>query len=161
MQPVSLRPKTLEIHGGGSLQDRELRQSVQRVVAFPLGSPQRAQRLFDGKENGFVYTRINNPTVGRLEDKIAVMEEAEAGLVTSSGMSAIRLVAEYLAYSRGQIISSNKLYGGTFHLFQKFLPQLGIHTNFITDPHKSDDWKLGIMKAFTKHGSHQIIDAPK
>ena len=158
---VGLRPKTLEIHGGGSLQDRELRQSVQRVVAFPLGSPQRAQRLFDGKENGFIYTRINNPTVGRLEDKIAAMEEAEAGLVTSSGMSAIRLVAEYLAYSRGQIISSNKLYGGTFHLFQKFLPQLGIHTNFITDPHKSDDWKLGIMKALTKHGSPQIIDAPK
>ncbi|OGY64807.1 MAG: hypothetical protein A3I24_03370 [Candidatus Harrisonbacteria bacterium RIFCSPLOWO2_02_FULL_41_13b] len=134
MQPVSLRPKTLEIHGGGSLQDRELRQSVQRVVAFPLGSPQRAQRLFDGKENGFVYTRINNPTVGRLEDKIAAMENAEAGLVTSSGMSAIKLVAEYLAHRNGKIISSNRLYGGTFHLFQEFLPQLGITVNFITNP---------------------------
>ena len=129
---VGLRPKTLEIHGGGSLQDRELRQSVQRVVAFPLGSPQRAQKLFDGKENGFVYTRINNPTVGRLEDKIAAMEGSEAGLATSSGMSAIKLVAEYLAHPNGHIISSNRLYGGTFHLFQEFLPQLGIKVDFIT-----------------------------
>lgn len=152
---VLLRPKTLEIHGGGSLQDRELRQSVQRVVAFPLRSPERAGRLFKGKEEGFVYTRINNPTVDRLERKIAALEGAEAGLATSSGMSAIELVAKYLAGFNGNIIASNRLYGGTFHLFREFLPKIGIQVYFVENPHDYQSWKN-----INHHASFLYVETP-
>lgn len=144
MEILKFRPKTLAIHGGSSLKDHELRQSVKRVIAFPLKSPKRAQRLFEGKEEDFIYTRINNPTVDRLEKKIAALEGAEAGLATSSGMSAIELIAKYLADDRGHIIASNRLYGGTFHLFQEFLPRLGIKVGFVTKPYESEFWKIMI-----------------
>src|SRR3990167_3685547 len=126
-----LRPKTLEIHGGGEISDVELRPSVHRVTAFSMGSFDRARRLFAGEEAGFIYTRINNPTVDRLERRLASLEGAEAALATSSGMSAIQLLSLYLANSGGHVVSSNRLYGGVFHLFRDMLPKLGIPVTFV------------------------------
>src|SRR3989338_1620258 len=99
-----LRPRTLEIHGGGDFSDRELRPVVDRVAAYPLGSFERGRRLFAGEERGFIYTRINNRTVDRLEKRVAALEGAEAGLATSSGMSAILLISVHLSHSGGGII---------------------------------------------------------
>lgn len=140
----SLRPKTLEIHGGGSLADSELRIGVDRVSAYPLGSFDRGTRLFAGEEDGFVYSRINNRTVDKLERRLAALEGAEACLATSSGMSAINLLSLYLARKkngyRGGIVSSNRLYGGVFHLFNEILPSLGIQVNFVEDPQSIHCW---------------------
>lgn len=136
-----LKPKTLEIHGGGEISDMELRPSVHRVTAFSMGALDRARRLFAGEEAGFIYTRINNPTVDRLERRLASLEGAEAALATSSGMSAIQLLAMYLANSGGHIVSSNRLYGGVFHLFRDMLPKLGISVTFIENPYDIDSWE--------------------
>src|SRR3989338_11407624 len=78
-----LRPRTLEIHGGGDFSDRELRPVVDRVAAYPLGSFERGRRLFAGEERGFIYTRINNRTVDRLEKRGAALVGAEAGCFSS------------------------------------------------------------------------------
>ncbi|OGM91645.1 hypothetical protein A3A20_01765 [Candidatus Wolfebacteria bacterium RIFCSPLOWO2_01_FULL_45_19] len=139
-----LRPKTLEIHGGGEFSDIGLRPVVDRVTAYPLGSFERAKRLFEGSEDGFIYTRINNRTVDRLEKRIAALEGGEAGLATSSGMSAIMLLSLYLAHSGGHIVSSNRLYGGVFHWFREFLPKLGIAVTFVENPQDIEEWKRAI-----------------
>lgn len=139
-----LRPKTLEIHGGGNVTDHELRPVVDRVTAYPLGSFERAKRLFAGEEKGFIYTRINNRTVDRLEKRIAALEGAEAGLATSSGMSAILLISLYFANGGGHIVSSNRLYGGVFHLFREFLPKLGISVTLVENPYDLGEWKRAI-----------------
>ncbi len=139
-----LKPKTLEIHGGGSEKDVELRPGLQRVIAFSLGSFDRAQRLFEGKEEGFIYTRINNPTVDKLEKRLAALEGAEAGLATSSGMSAINLVALHLANSGGHVVASNRLYGGVFHLLRERLPALGIKVSFVENPYDLKKWEKAI-----------------
>jgi len=138
-----LHQKTLEIHGGGSLSDRELRPGVDRVTAYPLGDFERGKRLFAGEEDGFIYSRINNRTVDRLEKRLAALEGAEACLATSSGMSAITLLSMYLARNGGHIVSSNRLYGGVFHLFDKILPELGIKTTFVEDPANGTGWIMG------------------
>ncbi len=134
-----LHQKTLEIHGGGSLADSELRVGVDRVAAYPLGTAESGRKKFAGEEEGFVYTRINNRTVDKLERRLAALEGAEACLATSSGMSAIDLISKYLAHG-GSIVSSNRLYGGVFHLFENILPQLGIETYFVKNPHDSNEW---------------------
>lgn len=139
-----LKPRTLEIHGGGSPLDEDLRSSVYRVIAFPLRSFERAARLFAGTEEGFIYTRINNPTVDRLERRLAVLEGGEAALATSSGMAAIMLVAEYFGQGGGNIVSSNRIYGGTFHLFRERLPKLGIKTLFVENPFDIKKWERAI-----------------
>ena len=139
-----LRPKTLEIHGGGTAQDPDIHPGLHRAIAFPLKSFDRAKQLFAGQEEGFIYTRINNPTVDKLEKRLAALENAEAGLATSSGMSAINLVALHLANSGGHIVSSNRLYGGVFHLFRERLPALGIKISFVENPYDLKKWEKAI-----------------
>ncbi|MBI2121625.1 MAG: O-acetylhomoserine aminocarboxypropyltransferase/cysteine synthase [Candidatus Sungbacteria bacterium] len=139
-----LRPRTLEIHGGGDFKDHELRPVVDRVTAYPLGSFERAKRLFEGKEGGFIYSRINNRTVDRLEKRVAVLEGAEAGLATSSGMSAILIISLHLANGGGHIVSSNRLYGGVLHLFRELLPKLGIEVTLLENPYDLDEWERAI-----------------
>lgn len=140
-----LHSKTLEIHGGGSLRDIEIRPGLARVIAFSLGSFDRGQRLFEGREEGFIYTRINNPTVDKLERRLAAMEGAEAGLATSSGMSAINLIALHLANKGGHIVTSNRLYGGVFHLFRERMPALDIPVTFVENPHDIKQWEGAIL----------------
>ncbi|MDP3999711.1 MAG: aminotransferase class I/II-fold pyridoxal phosphate-dependent enzyme [bacterium] len=141
---MPLHPNTLEIHGGGSLTDSEMRPGLHRVIGFSLGSFERAKRLFAGEEEGFIYTRVNNPTVDKLEKRLASLENAEAGLATSSGMSAIQLIALHLANNGGHIVTSNRIYGGTFHLFRDRLPALGIKTTFVEKPLEEKSWTKAI-----------------
>ncbi|MEK7596170.1 MAG: aminotransferase class I/II-fold pyridoxal phosphate-dependent enzyme [Patescibacteria group bacterium] len=166
-----LRPKTLEIHGGGSKKDIEIRPGLHRTVAFPMKSFERARRLFEGKEEGFIYTRINNPTVDKLEKRLAALEGAEAALATSSGMSAVTVLALHLACSAkggaspalaGRIVSSNRLYGGVFHLFRDRLPALGIPVTFVENPYDLKEWekaiKLNTKFLYVEIPSNPIID---
>ena len=164
-----LRPKTLEIHGGGSEKDIEIRPGLHRTVAFPMKSFERAQRLFEGKEEGFIYTRINNPTVDKLEKRLAALEGAEAALATSSGMSAVTVLALHLACSAkggassaGHIVSSNRLYGGVFHLFRDRLPALGIPVTFVENPYDLKEWEKAIRPdtkfLYVEIPSNPIID---
>lgn len=159
---VKLRPKTLEIHGGGSLADLSLRPELHRVVGFSLGSFDRAKRLFEGKEEGFIYTRINNPTVDKLEKRLALLEGAEAGLATSSGMSAIALLALHLANGGGHVVTSNRLYGGVFHLFRERLQALGIGVDFVDNPHNLAEWEKAIRPntnfLYVESPSNPLID---
>lgn len=154
-----LRPKTLEIHGGGFLADTMLRTGVDRVVAYPLGSFTRAAKLFAGKIKGLIYSRINNATTDRLERRLASIEGAEAALVTSSGMSAIFLISLFCAHSGGHIVSSNRLYGGVFHLFREILPKLGIEVTFVGNPHDLDEWERA-MRPNTKFLALEVPSNP-
>lgn len=139
-----LFPKTLEIHGGGSLQDIEIRQSLQRTVTFPMGSYQRGKRLFNGEEAGHFYSPIGNPTIERLEKRVALLERAESGLAVATGMSAIDLLFGYLARNGGHIVSSSRVYGGVYDLFKKIFLTHGMEVTFIEKPHDFQEWENAI-----------------
>lgn len=161
-KPWKLKLKTLEIHGGGSEKDTDLRPGLYRATAFPLGSFERAQKLFAGEERGFIYTRINNPSVDKLERRLAALEGAEAALATSSGMSAITLLALHLAAPGGHIVSSNRLYGGVFHLFREDLPKLGISVKLVENPFDLKSWEKAIKPStkflYVESPSNPVID---
>ncbi len=141
-----LRPKSLEIHGGGSLADRYLRMGVDRVAAYGLGTSEEGRKKFAGEIEGFVYSRIGNRTVDSWEKRLASMEGSEACLATSAGQSAIYLLSTYFCNKDrnggkfGHIVSSNRLYGGVFHLFKKILPSLGIEVTFVENPFDINEW---------------------
>lgn len=157
-----LKLKTLEIHGGASEIDSDIRPGLYRTTAFPLGSFERAERLFSGKERGFIYTRINNPSVDKLERRLAALEGAQAALATSSGMSAINLLALHLAAPGGHIVSSNRLYGGVFHLFNNDLPKLGISVKLVENPYDLKSWEKSIKPntkfLYVETPSNPVID---
>ena len=157
-----LRLKTLEIHGGALEIDKDIRPGLFRTTAFPMGSFERAKKLFAGEERGFIYTRINNPSVDKLERRLAALEGAQAALATSSGMSAINLLALHLAAPNGHIVSSNRLYGGVFHLFNNDLPKLGILVTLVENPYDLKSWEKSIQPntrfLYVETPSNPLID---
>src|SRR5471030_1268194 len=79
-----------------------------------------------GKEPGFIYSRMGNPTVSVLEDKLCELESAESAVAFSTGMAAISGVL-YTFLSHGQrVISTRDSYGGTNKIFEEFLPRMGV-----------------------------------
>lgn len=139
---------TKALHGGytPSGADRSRVVPLHQSVAHLFSDTKEAAALFEGKQEGFIYGRINNPTVDIFEKRMAELEGAEAGLGTSSGMAAIFMIAAHLAQAGDEIVSSNRVYGGTFHLFHDTLPRFGIKVRFVNAPNKAIAWESKINK---------------
>ena len=99
--------------------------------AFIFDSIEQGERIFDGAEAGHVYSRFGNPTIDAVAKKISRLEgydlpEPAAGLLTSSGMSAISVLALSLLKAGDKLLTQADLYGGTTALFRDVLAPLGI-----------------------------------
>jgi cystathionine beta-lyase/cystathionine gamma-synthase len=91
----------------------------------------------EGDPSKYLYTRYGNPTQEAVEKKITALEGGEAALLVSSGMAAVSTLALTLVGSGKEIVSTEPVYGGTFHLFKDALARLGIKVHFI-DPLQID-----------------------
>jgi cystathionine beta-lyase/cystathionine gamma-synthase len=80
------------------------------------------------EEPGLIYSRINNPDLEMLEDRLAIWDQAEASLVFASGMAAISTTLWAYARPGPVIVHSGPVYGGTEFLLKKILPQFGVTT---------------------------------
>ncbi len=89
--------------------------------------------LPEGESPGLVYSRFNNPNLEIAEDRLALLDDAEAALVTSSGMSAISAILLTFLRPGDQIVQSAPLYGGTETLISKILAEWGIGSHAIAD----------------------------
>jgi methionine-gamma-lyase len=106
--------------------------SITDSSTYTFLSPEKMKELFDHEIEGcFLYSRHWNPTNKNLADALARLEDSEAAIVTSSGMSAIATVILQICNSGDEIISSRTIYGGTYTLFKNFLPKLGITVKFV------------------------------
>jgi methionine-gamma-lyase len=99
--------------------------------AFQFKNADHGAGLFAGKDEGHIYTRISNPTLSLLQEKMAVLEGGEDSIVTSSGMSAIASTALSLAKPGDNFISCATVYGGTFALFTQRFKDLKIEARLI------------------------------
>ena len=97
-----------------------------QTSSFAYGNFQRGNDIFAGRESGFVYSRIANPTTLSLEAKMADLENAEAAIAFSSGMAAINASCLSFLKSGDEILTLGPLYGGTEALFINLFAQLGI-----------------------------------
>jgi cystathionine beta-lyase/cystathionine gamma-synthase len=85
----------------------------------------------EGRGDGFLYSRYANPTVIAVESSLAALDVADGALLFSSGMAAVSTLVLGLLRTGDEIICASTVYGGTLHLFQSFLPGLGITTRFV------------------------------
>jgi O-acetylhomoserine (thiol)-lyase len=99
--------------------------------AFAYESAEELEAVFAGRAPGFVYSRINNPTLDRFERRMTALEEGLAAVSCASGMAAISTTALALAGSGDEIVSGNSIFGGTYSLFAHTLPRYGITTRFV------------------------------
>ncbi|MCB7482527.1 O-acetylhomoserine aminocarboxypropyltransferase/cysteine synthase family protein [Christiangramia sediminis] len=106
---------------------------IYQTTSYVFNNSDHAAALFSLAEPGFIYTRINNPTLDILEQRLAALEGGIAAVVTASGTAATNTALLTLLKAGDHIVSSNSLYGGTYNLFKNTLPRFGITTTFV-DP---------------------------
>jgi len=104
-----------------------------QTTSYQFKNTEHAANLFALKELGNIYTRLMNPTTDVLEQRIANLEGGVAGLAASSGHAAQAQAIFTLANAGDHIVSSSRLYGGTYNQFAYTLPKLGIEVTFV-DP---------------------------
>jgi len=110
-------------------------EPIFQTSTFVFKDSEEVRKYQEGKIDKYLYTRYGNPTLRLAEEKLASLEGAEAGLVVSSGMAAVATTVLTLCKAGDEIISTEPIYGGTLHLFQKLFSGLGIKVHFI-DPLK-------------------------
>ncbi|WP_291493118.1 O-acetylhomoserine aminocarboxypropyltransferase/cysteine synthase family protein [Desulfurella sp.] len=115
---------------------------IYQTSSYRFDSIKDAYDLFTLNRQGNIYTRINNPTVGVLEERLAAMHNAKSALVVSSGQAAILYSILNLASFKDNIVSSKYLYGGTYNLFKYTLKRIGIETRFAQTNNITDFEKL-------------------
>lgn len=99
---------------------------IYQTTSYAFDDTQHGADLFDLKVQGNIYTRIMNPTTAVLEQRVADLEGGIGALALASGMAAITYTIQTLAEAGDNIVSINKLYGGTYNLFAHTLPRQGI-----------------------------------
>ncbi|MFJ2609212.1 O-acetylhomoserine aminocarboxypropyltransferase/cysteine synthase family protein [Streptomyces sp. NPDC091279] len=103
-----------------------------QTAAFELPSAAAAAGIFDLQQDGHAYTRLNNPTCDVLEERMAAVDGAAAGLAVASGQAAIALALLNLCQAGDNIVSSDELYGGTWNLLANTFARFGIEVRFVS-----------------------------
>jgi O-acetylhomoserine (thiol)-lyase len=114
---------------------------IYATTSYAFASTEHAENLFALKEFGNIYTRIMNPTQDAVEQRIASLEGGVGALLTASGQSAETMALLNLAQAGDHIVSSPRLYGGTYNLLHYTFPKLGIEVSFVEDPDDLDSWR--------------------
>lgn len=122
------------LHEGYNPENGEPRAlPIYQSTTFRYTSTEHVQKLFDLDASGFFYTRLANPTVDAVEQKIAALEGGVGALCTSSGQAASMLAVLNIMGSGDHFLSSAEIYGGTYNLFHVTLKKLGIEVSFFDD----------------------------
>lgn len=137
--------ETKVLHAGYEPKNGEPRVlPIVQSTTFKFDSSEHIGKLFDFEEGGHFYSRLSNPTVGAVEDKICALEGGVAAVCTSSGQAATMLSILNLASSGDHILCAAEVYGGTFNLLNVTMRKMGIDVDFIN----VDDSEEEIDKAF-------------
>jgi len=130
---------TRQIHAGHKADNEgALCAPIYQTSTFIFDSVEQGGRRFAGKEDGYIYSRMGNPTASLLENKMASLENGEAALATSSGMGAIATALWSSLKAGDHVLSDDTLYGCTFALLTHGLTQYGIEVDLINfaDPER-------------------------
>ena len=127
-----LKPETLCVQAGWTPKKGEPRVlPIYQSTTFKYETSEQMARLFDLEENGYFYTRLQNPTNDAVAAKIAALEGGVAAMLTSSGQSANFYAIFNICQAGDHFVCSSTIYGGTFNLFGVTMKKLGIEVTFV------------------------------
>lgn len=136
---------TKAIHAGQSkFSPDSMSVPIYQSVAYPYADAEEAAAIFTGEKPGFTYGRWDNPTVAVFEKRMAALENTESAIAAASGMSAIFLLTHHLLNPGDAVVSSNRVYGGTFGLFETGLKKMGSQVHWVTAPEDISTWAAAI-----------------
>ncbi|HAX22215.1 MAG TPA: O-acetylhomoserine aminocarboxypropyltransferase [Hydrogenophaga sp.] len=133
MADRSFQPETLAIHAGqipdAATGARAL--PIYQTTSFVFDSAEHAASLFNLQTFGNVYSRLSNPTVAALEERVAALEGGRAAVATASGMAAEALALTTLLQAGDHVVAAGALYGGSVTMLAVNLKKFGIETSFV------------------------------
>ncbi len=143
--PKFLKFDTLALHAGQRPDPVTGARAVPiyQTTSYVFRDTEQAASLFNLERAGHIYSRISNPTVAVMEERIAALDQGVGAVATASGHAALFLAVATLMGQGGHIVSSRSLYGGSVNLFRLTLPRFGITTTFV-DPRDPAAFKAAI-----------------
>ena len=133
MADHQFQPETLAIHAGqipdAATGARAL--PIYQTTSFVFDSADHAASLFNLQTFGNVYSRLSNPTVAALEERVAALEGGRAGLASASGMASEAMALMTLLQQGDHVVAAGALYGGSVSMLAVNLKKLGIETSFV------------------------------
>jgi O-acetylhomoserine (thiol)-lyase len=135
-----LRFETLQVHAGQEPAPGTHARAVPiyQTTSYTFESTEHGAKLFALQQFGNIYTRLMNPTTDVFEQRVAALEGGVAGLATASGHAAQFLAITNIAQAGDNIVSSSRLYGGTYNQFKVTLPRLGIGVKLVDSVEAAD-----------------------
>ena len=112
-----------------------------QTTSYVFADSQQAANRFALAEAGPIYTRITNPTVAAVEERIASLEGGVAAVLFASGQAAETAAIQAIAQAGDHVVASPRLYGGTETLLRHTLPRYGIETTFVENPDDPQSWQ--------------------
>ncbi len=144
--PKAPRFDTLSLHAGQRPDPTTGSRAVPiyQTTSYVFEDTEHAASLFNLERAGHIYSRISNPTVAVLEERISALEGGVGAVATASGQAALHLTIATLMGAGGHIVASSRIYGGSHNMFTHTLPRFGITTTLV-DPRDAN----GFAKAIT------------
>jgi O-succinylhomoserine sulfhydrylase len=139
-----LRPATQLVHGGTMRsQFGELSEALFLTQSFAYPTMEAAEARFKGEDKGFIYSRFSNPTVAMFEQRMMLLEGAEAARATASGMAAV--TAALLAQLRAgdHVVAARALFGSCLYVVEDLLPRFGVASTLV-DGADLEQWKAAV-----------------
>ncbi len=143
--PLAFKRDTLSLHAGQKPDPTTGARAVPiyQTTSYVFDDTEQAASLFNLERAGHIYTRISNPTVAVLEERVAALEGGVGAVCTASGQAALHLAVATLMDAGGHIVSSASIYGGSHNLFTHTLPRFGIETTFV-HPRDTEGFRTAI-----------------
>ena len=138
---------TTSLHSGQKLDSDYAARAlpIYQTTSYVFENASEASSIFNLEKDGHIYSRISNPTVSALEERLASLEKGIGAICTSSGQAALHLAIVTLLNAGDHILSSNRIYGGSRNLLGLTLRRFGINTTFV-DPSNLKEIKKSIKK---------------
>lgn len=128
---------------------------IYQTSTFAFENAEHGAKCFSGEAQGYIYTRIGNPTIKALEQAVAALENGYDGIATPSGMAAISTVYMALLSTGGHIVSHNAIYGPARGIIETIFPKFGVESTYI-DASKVEN----IEKAIRPNTKMVYIETP-
>src|SRR5690554_980807 len=126
------QPATITIHGGKSRDEHgALVAPLYQTATFSFESTEQGSRRFAGEEAGYIYSRLGNPTITELEQRVAALEGYPAAAATATGMGAVSASMLAFVQQGDHVLVSDAIYGCSFALFSHLFTRFGIAVDFV------------------------------
>lgn len=131
--PPTIRSATKAIHLGGLSNPvyGEISTPIFQNATFAFSNAEEAAELFSGKGDGYIYSRLNNPTLNALEECIAGLENGFKGVATASGMAAVTSVFLAFLEEGAHVVASEALYSGSRMSLENEFSRFGVTATFV------------------------------